>query len=232
MRSTGARRRGARIAAITLAVLVLLLVLAQLLLPGIAAQRVRDRVGKYGTVRSASVKAWPAIKLLWGDADEVRVSAGSLKLTPAQTASLLGQASGTAKLHATAATVQEGPLKLTGVSFRKQGAHMYGEATISEAAVASALPPGFSISLLHSSGGTVTVQVSGGLFGVGASVEAVAKARGGKLVAQPTSLFLQAISLTLFSNPNVYVEGVSAHPLAGPSPETRGYRLTMWASLR
>ena len=57
----------------TAAAVVLLLVLAQLLLPGLAARRIRTRVGRYGTVKSVSVSAWPAVKVLWGDADAVTV---------------------------------------------------------------------------------------------------------------------------------------------------------------
>ena len=45
---------------------MLVLVLAQLFLPRIAASRIASRVGRYGTVQSVSVKAWPAVKLLWG----------------------------------------------------------------------------------------------------------------------------------------------------------------------
>ena len=44
----------------------LVLALAQVLLPRIAASRISSRVGRYGTVQSVSVKAWPAVELLWG----------------------------------------------------------------------------------------------------------------------------------------------------------------------
>jgi hypothetical protein len=72
--------------------IALVLVLAQLLLPMIAADRVRARVGKYGTVESVSVSAWPAIELLWGTVGSVKVRAKSLQISPAQTAKLLWEA--------------------------------------------------------------------------------------------------------------------------------------------
>ena len=56
--------------------LVLVLVLAQLILPRIAADRISSRIGRYGQVEHVSVSAWPALKLLWGDAGSVDVSAG------------------------------------------------------------------------------------------------------------------------------------------------------------
>ena len=58
--------KAGRIAAGLAGAIALVLVLAQLLLPGIAASRISSRVGKYGTVESVSVSAWPAIELLWG----------------------------------------------------------------------------------------------------------------------------------------------------------------------
>ena len=61
---------------------MLLLVLAQLFLPAHRREPDPSRVGRYGKVQSVSVSAWPAIELLWGDADSVHVSAGSLALSP------------------------------------------------------------------------------------------------------------------------------------------------------
>ena len=74
----------------------------------------------------------------------------------------------------------------------------------------------------------VEVRASGGLFGLGASVDAVAGASEGKLVVHPAGLLLGGLRLTLFSDPHVYVEGVGAtvtpaRPLS--------YRLSMSARL-
>ena len=45
--------------------IVVVLIVAQLVLPGIAAQRIRDRLSRSGTVLGVQVDAFPAIKLLW-----------------------------------------------------------------------------------------------------------------------------------------------------------------------
>jgi hypothetical protein len=75
----------------------------------------------------------------------------------------------------------------------------------------------------------VLVRASGGLFGVGASVDAVALGREGRLIAHPVGPLLEGLQLTLFSDPHVYVEGVGASVQDGvPS----SYRLSMSASLR
>src|SRR3954471_22962368 len=99
-----------RIAAIVAAVLLALLVLAQLLLPRIAASRISSRVGRYGQVEHVSVSAFPAVKLLWGDADSVTVSAGALSLSPAQAAALLREGRGAAKIDIDAQAVRVGTL--------------------------------------------------------------------------------------------------------------------------
>jgi hypothetical protein len=212
--------------------IVALVVLAQLLAPVIAARVVRGKVERYGTVESVRVKAWPAVKLAWRQADEVRVSAGRLKLEPDQAVALVGEAKGTDRMEASVESVEMGGLRLTDAKLEKHGKELRAQGVVSEADVKRALPPGVEVALVKSEGGTVEVRASGGLFGVGASVEAVARAEDGKLVARPTGLLLSALKLTVFESASVYVEGVQARALAsGPGGEAR-YELSMWASLR
>ena len=218
-----------KIAAGLAGAVVLVLVLAQVLLPRIAASRISSRVGRYGTVQSVSVSAWPAVELLWGSADSVRVRARSLALSPAQAAKLLWEARGTASMDVSAESVQLGSLRLSDASLRKRGNALSAQALTTEADVKAALPAGFDVQLLRSEGGEVEVQASGALFGVGASVDAVAGASEGKLVAHPLGFLLEALQLTLFSDPHVYVEGVGA---SVHSEQPLSYRLTMSASLR
>jgi hypothetical protein len=221
--------RGVRIAAGLAGGLVLLLALAQLILPRLAASRISSRVGRYGKVQSVSVSAWPAVELLWGHVGSVRVRAQSLALNPAQAAALLWEARGTASMDVSAERVQLGSLRVTDASLRKRGSAMSAQALTSEADVKAALPPGFGVQLLRSEGGEVEVQATGGLFGVGASVNAVAGASDGKLVAHPLGFLVEALQLTLFSDPHVYVEGVGA---SVQSERPLSYRLTISASLR
>lgn len=206
----------------------LLLVLAQIFLPRLAASRVSSRVGRYGTVESVSVSAWPAVKLLWGSVDSVRVRARSLALSPAQAAKLLWEARGTSSMDVSAERVQVGSLRVTDATLRKRGSALSAQAMTSEADVKAALPAGLGVRLLRSEGGEVEVQATGGLFGVNATVNAVAGASDGKLVAHPLGLLVEGLQLTLFSDPRVYVEGVGAS-VSSEQPLT--YRLTMSARL-
>jgi hypothetical protein len=224
--------RAGRIGALLAGAIVLVLVLAQLFLPGLAASRIRKRVERYGTVESVSVTAWPAVELLWGKADTVDVRAQSLALSPGQTAKLLGEARGVENMHLSAARMKEGQLMLREASFQKHGDALSGEAWTSREDVQAALGGGFEVQLLSSRDGQVEVSASGGLFGLEASVDAVAEAQEGKLVVHPLGFLLEGLKLTVFANPHVYVEGVSANAAVGPPGEGAGYRLSIWASLR
>jgi hypothetical protein len=224
--------RAGRIAAGLVGAVALALVLAQLFLPGVAASRIRSRVGEYGTVKSVTVKAWPAVELLWGKAESVDVKAGSLQVSTAQMAKLLGEARGVRSMRVTAASVREGSLQLYDASLQKHGDAISAAAWASRAAVEQALGEGFQVQLLHSGAGQVQISVEGGLFGVKASVQAVVEAQEGKVVVHPLGFLLEGLKLTLFAEPNVYVEGVSASAVAGPLGAGAGYRLSMWASLR
>jgi hypothetical protein len=210
--------------------LIVALGLAQIFLPKLAAGRISSRLGKYGEVKSVHVSAWPAIKLLWGDADTVTVRARSLQVSTGQTGKLLWDARGLDKLDLTAPSTREGPLPLHDVSFHKRGRKMRAQASVTSADIKAALPAGFDVQLLGSENGQVHVRASGGLFGVGASVDAVAQASDGKLVVQPRGFLVEALRLTLFSDPHVYVEGVSASATGGGGEA--GYELSIDASLR
>jgi hypothetical protein len=229
MRRGGGGRTKMRLLLSLVGGLALLFVLAQVLLPRIAASRISSRVGRYGKVRSVTVSAWPALELLWGHADSVRVSAGSLALSPTQLGELLWEGRNAGSLQVSADRVQLGKLTVSDASLSKHGNSLTAQALVSEAAIKAALPPGFDVRLLRSGGGEVEVQASGGLFGVGASVNALAGASEGKLVAHPLGFLIEGLRLTLFADQHIYVEGVGAS-IAIEQPLS--YRLAMTARLR
>jgi hypothetical protein len=223
--------KSARIAVALAGGIVIVLVLAQLLLPGIAANRVSTRLSRYGKVESVSVKAFPALKLLWHNADSVTVRATSLKLTPAQTASLLWEARGLNQIDLTASSITEGPLRLNDVSVHKRGKSLAAQTRLTPTGTNNPRSEGFGLQLLGSEAGQVKVRASGGLFGVGGSVDAVVLASQGKLVVHPVGFLLDALTLTLFSEPHVYVTSVGVRAVNGPGA-ARGYQLAIRADLR
>jgi hypothetical protein len=227
MRRSG-RGRAIRIAGCALAALLIVLGLAQLLLPSIAAQRIKDKLTPYGSVESVSVSAFPAIELLWHSADSATVHARSLSLQPAHTASLLHEASGIDHLEVFVANLKEGPLRLTEATLHKRGAALAAQGTATAADVAAALPPGVGVTLVSAAGGSVHVRVNGGLFGLHATVDALAEASSGRLVVRPLGPLISGLHITLLDNRHVHVTAVEARALPTQPPS---YRLGLRAVL-
>jgi hypothetical protein len=225
--------RASRVALGAIGGIVVALGVAQLVLPGIAAQRVRDRVGKYGTVRSSEVTAFPAIELLWGKADSGTVRAGRLRMGLSQAVDLLWSARRVDRLNVTAEHLQLGPLGMRGASIEKHGdsVRVYGD--VAQSDLRAALPGGVEVRPIASRDGEVEVQASGTLFGVSTSVRALVGAQAGKLVVRTQGFPLAALGrITLFSDPRLLVQGVDLKPLAADPSGQGGYRLSAWARLR
>ena len=199
----------------TLGVIVLLLVVAQLVLPGIAAQRLHDRIARSGEDVHVSVSAFPAIELLWHQADKVVIHVGRYSSTPGNLGSLLSQAGDVGTLDATAGEVDTGLLTLRNATLTKRGNELTGTATVTEADLRSGVPFLDSVQPVASGNGQLTLRGTATLLGVTATVDAAVAARDGKLVVAPNVPFGALATVTVFDNPQVTVESVSARPSAG-----------------
>lgn len=219
-----------RTAKIALGMLVLALVLlgvAQVVLPIVAAKVVKDRVAKYGTVESASVSATPAIQLLWGSADSATVKAGDLKISPAQIVKMLLQSKSVQDLDITANRITitnpglgAQPIAIDSAVLRKRGDHIHASGTLTAQALAAALPEGISAEVLEGERSSVLVRASGELFGFQTYIDALVHASEGKLLLTPTKPLLAGlVTITLFSNPSLQVLRVAARR-EGPSAWT------------
>ncbi len=205
-----------RISAITAAgVILLLLVLAQLFLPGIAAQRLRDQLARSGQVLEVKVSAFPAIKLLWHNADHVVIRMGSYRTDPGHLGSLLDQAGDVGSLDASAEEFDSGLLTVRNATLHKRGDQLTGSALVTESDLRSALPILQSVEPVASDNGQLTLRGTATLLGVSATVDATVAAADGSLVVQPDVPFGALATVTVFSNPHVYVEGVSARHTPG-----------------
>ena len=225
------RGRATRIALGVGGAIVIVLVVAQLALPAIAARIARDQLEKYGTVRSVSVHAFPAIELLWGHARSASVQAGHLRLSTSQFDGLVPRMRGIERFDMTAESLQMGPLKMRDVRSEKRGEEIYTRGTITQADLQSALPAGVDVRIVEGAEG-VEMRISGSLFGVGASVLALIGAQEGKLVAQPQGFpFAGFTRITLFSDSRLFVQsfGLSSEPAAA---KESSYALTLRAKLR
>jgi hypothetical protein len=200
-----------RLIAIGVGVIVLLvLVLAQLLLPGIAAQQLRDRLSKNGRVLSVEVSAFPAIELLWHDADKVVVRMSSYRSGTSHLSSLLDEAGGVGTLTASVGVLTDGLLTLHDATLTKRGNELTGTASVTEADLRAAVPFIDDVVPIASSDGQLTLRGTATLpvVGIKASADATVAAQNGRLVAALDIPFVPAI--TLFSDPHVSVESLAA----------------------
>jgi hypothetical protein len=203
-------RRLAAIAIVGLVVVVL--GVAQLVLPGIAAQRVRDQLSGSGQVLSVSVHAFPAIELLWHHADSVDVRLGRYRAAPGHLADLLHQASGVSTLKATANEVETGLLTLHDATLHKDGDQLTGSARVTEADLRTAIPVLKSVVPVASGNGQLTVRGTASLFGFTTTVDATVRAQDGAVVVVPQVPFGALATIRVFSDPRVEVESVGATP--------------------
>jgi hypothetical protein len=196
------------------AVLVVVLGVAQLVLPGIAEQQLRDRLERSGQVLAVSVSAFPAIELLWRRADSVTVRLGRYRSNSGHLASLLADAGDVGTLHASATELDTGLLTLHDATLVKRGSQLAGTAVVTEAAIRRALPILRSVTPVASGDGTLTVRGTASLFGLSASVDATVAARDGKLIVEPDVPLGGLATITVFSNPAVEVQSIGATPTA------------------
>jgi len=216
-----------RIAVLTAAGLVLLvLVVAQLVLPGVAAQELRDNLEQSGTVLEVKVSSFPAIKLLWHQADSVVVRMGRYRAPVSTLGRTLGGAGDTASLDASAQELDIGPLTLRNATLRKRGSELTGSATVTETDLRSAVFFLDNVEPIASEGGRLTLRGTASFLGLTATVDATVAAEDGALVVAPNVPFGGIATLTLFSDPHLQVQSVSAANVPG------GFRVTARAKVQ
>ncbi|HWX46284.1 MAG TPA: hypothetical protein VNY52_13315 [Solirubrobacteraceae bacterium] len=224
------RRRATRIALGAAGAIVAVLILAQLLLPSLAVRRVRDELARYGVVRSATVSAFPAIQLLWGNAQSATIRAGNLNMGLSQASELLWKARGVNRVDMSSESMRLGSVTMHGVHMHKQGSSLYiqGSATNFQGLV----PGGVEVQPLEKVPGGVKVRVSGNLFGAQTSTEAVLGAQEGSLVAQPQGIpFAGYVKETMFSDPHIYLLDFDlTRPVAANGDPK--YLIRIWAKLQ
>jgi hypothetical protein len=196
---------------IVLAVILVLLAIAQLVLPGIAANDLRSRLSKSGKVLDVQVSAFPAIELLWHQADKVVVKMASYRSNPGHLNGLLDEATSAGTIDATANQFNTGFLTLQNATLHKRGDQLTGTANVSAAALQSAIPGVQGLVPLASSDGKLTFR--GTVLGV--TADATLSAQDGKLVVSPDLPLLNILTITVFDDPHVYVQGVAASNAPG-----------------
>jgi hypothetical protein len=204
-----------RLAVLTVVAAIVLFGVAQLVLPGIAAHRIRSQLERYGNVRSVSVSAFPAVELLWHHADSVSVDLASFRSDDAQLSGRLAQLRDVGSLHASAASATVGLLTVRDVRVVKHGSSLVASARIDDADLRRALPVVRSISPVASSAGRLTLRGTADVFGQSVAVDFTVRAARGALVVSPDVPFGGLATVTAFSDPAVRVTDVRASSIPG-----------------
>lgn len=194
---------------------VVLLLVAQLVLPGIAAQRLRDRLARSGQVLEVTVSAFPAIELLWHHADSVVVRMASYQASPAKLPGTLDQAGSVGSLRASAQVFKDGLLTLHDATLVKRGDRLVGSALVAESDLRSAVPFLTSLTPVASADGRLTLRGTATLLGISATVDATVSVQDGKLVVSPDVPFGGLATVTVFSDPRIKVQALTASPAPG-----------------
>ena len=195
-------------------VLLLLLVVAQLTLPRIAADSIRHRLSAHGHVLSVSVSAFPAIKLLWGQADSVSVRMSSYgpahttttsasssthsvrgHATPSshpdphssmrRLADLLANTANTDSLTASVGQFDSGHVHLEQVVVDKHSGQLTASALLTADALHHALPPHFALHPITSPAGELLFHGRAKVLGSRLAVKGRLIAHHGRLVIEP-----------------------------------------------
>lgn len=200
---------------IAVGVVVLVLVVAQIVLPGVAAQELRDDLEQSGTVLSVKVSSFPAIKLLWHKADRVVVRMGQYRAPVSRLRQTLDGAGDTASLDASVQELNLGPLTLRYATLLKRGNDLTGSATVTQDDLRSAVFFLADVQPVASGNGSLTLRGTASFLGLRAAVNATVAARDGALVVAPDVPFGGIATLTLFSDPHIQVQSVSATDVPG-----------------
>lgn len=219
-------RRLAFLGGSVVVIVLIVLVIPQLVLPGIAARQLRNRLSHSGTVLSLEVSAFPAIKLLWHQADKVVIRMGSYRSSSAALSGTLGQVGNTGTLDASANRLVAGSLTLRDARLEKRGNQLSASATVTEGDLRASFPVLDGVQPVASSGGQLTLQGTATVFGVTATAQATVRPDNGALVVTPNIPLGGLATITLFSNPAIVVDGVAASPAPG------GFSLTADAHLK
>jgi hypothetical protein len=121
-------------------------------------------------------------------------------------ARLLRQTRGAREVDAHVDLVRVGPLRLRGVVLRKDHDRLSGEASVSNADLAAALPRQLALRPVDDPAGELVLEASAGVF----TARARLSARDGALVIAPEGLLGGLGSLTIFRDSRVQVTDVGS----------------------
>ena len=196
--------------------LVVALIAAQLLLPGVAENRLKSDLETQGSDVTVSVKAFPAVKLLFGRADDVTIDVANLR--PDETgedgdslSDLLAETKKTKKLDVHVNVLEDKLLRIEDVRLTKDGDNLTAVVKLRKRDVDEALPAELELVDRDVPNG---LAVAGSTDVFGEQIEAEANIYAdddGTLVLEPSDELLgDLVSVPIFEDDRVAVDSISA----------------------
>ena len=211
-------------------IVVIVLVAAQLALPGLAERRLRSDLEPNGSRVHVDVSAFPAVKLLFKRADRVTVdvsdynSGGEGEGTSLP--DLLARTKATDELDVHVRVLEDRLLRMQDVRLRKDGDVLVAEVALQTVDVDAALPAQLRVT---GGSGPDGLTVAGVTSVFGAELRAQARILvddEGRIVLRPEGIPLASlVTVPIFSDERIAVEAISARPTAGGFAVTARGRL-------
>jgi hypothetical protein len=115
-----------RVAALVAGGILIVLVAAQLLLPSIVAGEIEDRLTEGGGEAHAEVSAFPAVRLLSGDGDRLRIEGDGIDLDPVRREATAERLDGFGEVEVVLSDVEVAPMRIASFRLtREEGAENY-----------------------------------------------------------------------------------------------------------
>ena len=230
-RSAFARIRMGGAAMIVVVLAAVAVGVAQLALPGVAEQKLRSDLARYGVVRRVHIESSPAIQLLWHRADLVEVAMDSYRSKPSgqhgSLADFLSKTRDTGKLDVSVGILRSHLVTLHEVRLHKEGNVLVAQARLTQQDLSAALPSFLNLRPVSATENGIVARVSASVLGHRVTERIAVLADSGRVVVRPEGIpFGSLARITVFGDPRIYVESLGA--------ELRGqnYMLTVRARLK
>lgn len=196
---------------------VLALIAAQLFLPGLAEDNLRSELTKQGTGAEVEIKALPAVKLLFGHADDVKIDVGNLRTDEDggddgdSLSDLLAETSKTKQLDVHVDVLEDRLLRIENVRLTKDGDTLTAVVRLRKTDVDDALPAELELVDREVPRG---LAVAGSTDVFGELIEAEANIFAdddGNVVLEPSDDLLgDLVSVAIFEDDRVAVDSITA----------------------
>jgi FHA domain len=188
---------------------------AQLALPGVAEQKLRSDLARYGVVRRVHIESSPAIQLLWHRADLVEVAMDSYRSKPSgqhgSLADFLSKTRDTAKLDVSVGILRSHLVTLHEVRLHKEGNVLVAQARLTQQDLSAALPSFLDLRPVSATENGIVARVSASVLGHRVTERIAVLADAGRVVVHPEGIPLASLArITVFGDPRIYVQSLGA----------------------